>query len=426
MKKRILTLLLALVFVSCSFASLVQAQNQDQDSDQDSRQVYINPHLSITPGDGVKLSEIYDGGEVVLDQEDFVHKEDYEKYLKVLGLPVPSEESSDTYDIDPAKASNVTATGLYKASLGSKNNAIQSFYINGSDIYICQNYNNVTYNGTTYSGNCVLLSRCTLSGNTFTRVDDMLLRGVGHGQTLDMYTYGGVTYLLISCGSYQYTTDSGATAYWSTQIGRIQYSANTVVSNSNIKRLIDLNYSNDTNTSFSGVKRVDAALSSDKTKLLIWKRNQNDENQFSVYDFSVINQQLSSAPGYTVSFQNNTTLQNACSATVTNPSYMPGSVQGVELSNASGGVHAMYVSSGNEAKSQNLRIVKFHSTGNYVDHVNIQDTGVWTLYGLSSSYNAVAEIEGIKISGNDLQFVLVNTGNKSQQVIAYIPKSSLN
>ncbi|MBR3581532.1 MAG: hypothetical protein IKO54_03715 [Lachnospiraceae bacterium] len=377
-------------------------------------------------GNGVSLSEIYDGTEIVFDQDDFKSLDAYNKYLEKKGQS-DIEESYSEDNISGEKTGDVTANALYKASLGTKNNAIQSFYINGSEIYICQNYNNITYNGVAYSGNNVLLSRCIISGNTFSRVDDMLLTDVGHGQTLDMYTYGNNNYFLISCGGYQTTTPDGNLVYWSTQIGRIQYSANTVINNSNIKRLVDLNYANMNNTSFGAVKRVDAALSSDKTKLLIWKRSQSNVDEFSVYDFSVINTELSGLNNTnTLSFQANTTLQNACTSTVTQPSNMPSSVQGVELSNAGGGIHSIYVSSGNEKKGIPLKIFRFNTNGNYKNQATIIDTGVWSLYNASPSLDVLAEIECIKISGNNLQFVLRNTDNSSQQVIAYIAKSYLS
>ena len=343
------------------------------------------------------------------------------EYLEANGMQDKGIQNIAYQDTMAARI-NVGATALYKASLGTWTHAIQSFYINGSEIYICQNYDGITFNGQTYTGNCVLLSRCVLSGNTFSIVDSMLLRNVGHGQTLDMYTYGGTTYFLISCGAAK--ADNGDTI-WSTQIGRITYQANTVLDNSSIKRLTYLNYSNKNNTSFGATRRVDAALSSDKTKLLIWKRSQSGSNQFSVYDFAAINQQLSASSGNTVSFQNNATLKNACKFTINNPTNMPTSVQGVELSNLADGIHSIYVASGNEAKGQALTITRFNTNGNFKKQVTIVDTGVWGIYNRGEYSNALAEIEGVKIAGESLQFVLRDTDNKNRQVIAYIDKSLL-
>lgn len=204
----------------------------------------------------------------------------------------------------------------------------------------------------------------------------MLLTNVGHGQTLDMYTYGGKPYFLISCGGQPATR---ATDVWSTQIGRITYNAGTVLDNSNIKRLTYLDYSHDGDKSFGVIKRVDAALSTDKKRLLIWKQNGDGDNQFSVYNFVAINQQLSSNSGTTVSFQNNGVLKYACQYVFDNPNEMPKSIQGLELSNVANNMHSVYISSGNESKEKNndLTITRFNTNGDFKKKVKISDKGVW-------------------------------------------------
>lgn len=47
------------------------------------------------------------------------------------------------------------------------------------------------------------------------------------------------------------------------------------------------------------------------------------------------------------------------------------------------------------------------------------------IYNRGEYSNALAEIEGVKIAGESLQFVLRDTDNKNRQVIAYIDKSLL-
>ena len=259
----------------------------------------------------------------------------------------------------------------------------------------------------------------------------MLLFDVGHGQSLDVYshTYNGQThtYLLISCGSYQ---PAGETYYWSTQIGRIEYSANSTLSNSSIKRLTYLNYSNSTGTSFGATKRVDFAVSTNNNYLLRWKRSQSDSNQFSGYSLNTINACFDTSGSNTISFLSNSQLLNACTFTFNNPSNMPTSVQGLELSNLASGLHSIYITSGNEAKStmnyKNL-IYRYNSAGTYKNSIQINDAGLWTDYGAGSSYNAVAEIEGCKISGDYLNYLIRDTNSSypNRQMVVKVNKSVL-
>ena len=95
------------------------------------------------------------------------------------------------------------------------------------------------------------------------------------------------------------------------------------------------------------------------------------------------------------------------------------------MSNLADGIHSIYVASGNEAKGQALTITRFNTNGNFKKQVTIVDTGVWGIYNRGEYSNALAEIEGVKIAGESLQFVLRDTDNKNRQVIAYIDKSLL-
>lgn len=373
---------------------------------------------------GIDLDEVYDGTEPVLYEDDFKTLEGYKEYLASKGISYEETIQQEEEYQTKAASSELTAKALYKAALGETNHAIQSYYISGSQIYICQHYEKYTFNKIRYTGNLILLSRCKLSNKTFTIQDSMLLTNVGHGQTLDMYTYGGKPYFLISCGGQPATR---ATDVWSTQIGRITYSAGTVLDNSNIKRLTYLDYSHNGDKSFGVIKRVDAALSTDKKRLLIWKQNLNGDNQFSVYNFVAINQQLSSNSSNTVSFQNNGVLKYACKYVFNDPVDMPGSIQGLELSNVANNMHSVYISSGNESKEKNkeLIITRFNTNGDFKKKVKISDKGVWGLYDGSTETDVEAEIEGLKIAGSNLQFVLRDPRNPDQQVIAYVSKSKL-
>ena len=169
--------------------------------------------------------------------------------------------------------------------------------------------------------------------------------------------------------------------------------------------------------------------------MLIWKygkklnslNQEEDIYQFSVYDFNVINQALSNAPNNTVSFFNNSTLTGACSGTFQNPSNLPSSFQGVEVSDTgSNNLRSIYIASGDESNGKSNKLYRYNTAGEYKNAKVIDDTGVWTYYG-SSSLNLSCEMESVRLNGNYLMFVLSDTaGNKYRQVIAKVAKSNLS
>lgn len=447
----------------------VSLENQDiNDEDFFNQEIKKAEEVGIVLGDGVRLDEVYDGvSEVVASREDFFTEERFKAYMEEKGLTYVESEfdeelskldnmfDSDIENSNGELRAGLTPTLVYSANFSGSNfcftneHAIQSFVIDESSgyIYIFQNYYSwyfmIDGQNTQVPGNYCLLSRCAIDSvnNTFSRTDAMLLKNIGHGQTIEKYQYGGNTYFLISCGSYQ---PSGSDKYWSVQIGRISYTGHTynqlkyesnVVNNSNITRLVDLKYSNNNGTNLSSLTRLDAALSSSGDSLLIWKygkklnslNQEEDIYQFSVYDFNVINQALSNAPNNTVSFFNNSTLTGACSGTFQNPSNLPSSFQGVEVSDTgSNNLRSIYIASGDESNGKSNKLYRYNTAGEYKNAKVIDDTGVWTYYG-SSSLNLSCEMESVRLNGNYLMFVLSDTaGNKYRQVIAKVAKSNLS
>ena len=86
--------------------------------------------------------------------------------------------------------------------------AIQGYAVDGDDIYIQQAYSENEFDEfddykTGRIENLVLISRCRYSAeyDAFKPVDHMVLRNVGHGQSMEAYSYNGKKYLMISCGS---------------------------------------------------------------------------------------------------------------------------------------------------------------------------------------------------------------------------------
>ena len=295
--------------------------------------------------------------------------------------------------------------------------AIQGYAVDGDDIYIQQAYSENEFDEfddykTGRIENLVLISRCRYSAeyDAFKPVDHMVLRNVGHGQSMEAYSYNGKKYLMISCGS---RTTTKSTLWWSTQIGRIEYKPGGFVNNSEIKRLTYLNYSNKKTKRFGTTMRVDAALTPDKKTLVIWKMNEK---------------------------------------------LAPKSFQGFAITNKSKGKYTLYISSGDERyyKTTGISIYKYEIKGGKIKRkaaVKLSAADVWSTFPSEDEEEKsgdeedseessdeeddytdeevntdddedqeviLAEVEALKIVGTDLQFVVRNTGNADQQLICSI------
>lgn len=199
----------------------------------------------------------------------------------------------------------------------------------------------------------------------------------------------------------------------------IAQKAGTQLENRNIKRFTYLAYANKSAESFGYLLRMDAALSSDKKTLLIWKRG-NGNQEFSGFDFDTFNAVLSASKSNTVSFKGNAKMKKACTFSFNDKNKklgIPTSVQGLEISDKSNGLHSIYICSGTENNiGGKLSISRFNSAG-------VKKSTICVSHKLGKNM----EIEGIHISGDNLQIGLCSTrsGEKSTQYIFAVPKSKL-
>ena len=337
--------------------------------------------------------------------------------------------------------------------------AIQGYAVDGTDIYIQQAYSENEFDEfddykTGRVENLVLISRCQYSAeyDAYKPVDHMVLRNVGHGQSMEVYNYNGKKYLMISCGS---KGTSNSTLWWSTQIGRIEYKPGAFVNNSDIKRLTYLNYSNKKTKRFGTTVRVDATLTPDKNTLVIWKMNEKGQSEYSGYKFSVVNKELDKAKNNEVNVKENKKIKKALVFSTNAVKLAPRSFQGLAVTNKSNGKYTLYISSGDERyyKKTGISIHKYEIKGKKIKHkgsVKLNADDVWnafppdtdedespdaeeseessdeeTDYTEEDVYTdeeeeqdvVLAEVEAIKIVGSDLQFVVRNTGNADQQLI---------
>lgn len=367
--------------------------------------------------------------------------------------------------------SEVIVEGGYKFLL-YYNHAIQSHVVDGNDIYIQQAYNENEFDEfedykTGGMENLILISRCQYSAeyDAYKPVDHMVLRDVGHGQTLQVYRYNGKKYLMISCGGKE---SSRKFLWWSTQIGRVEYKPGAFLDNSEIKRLTYLNYSNKKTKRFGTTMRVDATLTPDKKMLVIWKMNEKGQSEYVGYKMSAVNKELDKAKNNTVNIKENKKLKKAAVFSTKAHKLSVRSFQGFAVSNRTKGKYFIYISSGNErlSKERGISIYKYEVKGSkikYSKRIRLSAKDVWSSFPpdteeendadvTASSKNGaeagvedggyedddyddegyytededdevLVEIEDIKIVGSELHFVLRNTGDADQQLICTISQN---
>ena len=356
-------------------------------------------------------------------------------------------------NVRAADLKDVVVEGGYRFLL-YYTNAIQGYAVDGDEIYIQQAYSENLFDEfddykTGRIENLALISRCRYSDeyDAYQPVDHMLLRGVGHGQTLEVYKHKGKKYLLVSCGS---RPTSKKTLWWSTQIGRIEYKPGAVMNNSQIKKLTYLNYSNKKSKRFGTTMRVDASLTPDKKTLVIWKLNEHDESEYTAYKFSEVNKAFDKVKGKDVNVKDNKIIKKAVMFSTKLYKLKARSIQGFALSKKINGKYNLFVSSGDESvyKMSGITIYKYEIKGKkirYKSSVRLNADYVWSSFPpdddddesdeeedyTDDDYTdedededaALAEIEDLKIEGGDLQFVVRNIRDSNQQLICTIPQS---
>ena len=360
-------------------------------------------------------------------------------------------------NVRAADLKDVVVEGGYRFLL-YYTNAIQGYAVDGDEIYIQQAYSENLFDEfddykTGRIENLALISRCRYSDeyDAYQPVDHMLLRGVGHGQTLEVYKHKGKKYLLVSCGS---RPTSKKTLWWSTQIGRIEYKPGAVMNNSQIKKLTYLNYSNKKSKRFGTTMRVDASLTPDKKTLVIWKLNEHDKSEYTAYKFSEVNKAFDKVKGKDVNVKDNKIIKKAVMFSTKLYKLKARSIQGFALSKKINGKYNLFVSSGDESvyKMSGITIYKYEIKGKkirYKSSVRLNADYVWSSFppdddddeseGISDEEEdytdddytdedededaALAEIEDLKIEGGDLQFVVRNIRDSNQQLICTIPQS---
>ncbi|MDD4371583.1 MAG: helveticin J family class III bacteriocin [Anaerostipes sp.] len=337
----------------------------------------------------------------VFEKDDFDTPEEYAKYLEE-----HPEEQIQTYAATANKNVNASAKLHYKINMQnfSVKTAIQRAYIGSTYVYITQRKNEDTY-----------ITRCTINGNELKKKDGMHLTNFAHSQTLEWFEHNGKDYFWVGCKPNVNWPDID----WATQVGRIQYTAGTTISNyTKICRLSHLSYANKAGSSFGAIKRSDSALSSDRAKMLLWVEDNTGEVQYSYYNMSKINAALDkveSASSKSVEMDSSA-IKSACYGSFrqskSNKVAPNGSNQGVEFTDAD----SVYIIGG---KSDDKPIIS-------------KLTGSGSSYKYSTQCTVTntalikdAEPEGIQLKGDYIYFGISKPSCKAtEQYIYRIPKSA--
>ncbi|MCQ2491875.1 MAG: class III bacteriocin [Lachnospiraceae bacterium] len=334
----------------------------------------------------------------LLDRDDFENEDDYWDYIEEHPEADEGLSRNDSImDADGATPIESNATFRYKFSGLPSNYPVQKVYVGSTYIYALQRC------GNTQSKNPDdTLARCEINGETATCIDYMTLYNFGHGQTLDWMEHNGNAYFIVGCKS---NTENDSR--WSLQVGRVQYDAGGSVSYTDIPRLSNINRANSTGTAYGDTKRVDAALSSDKSKLIIRMKNTVNEIQYTVYNMNTLNSLFDSKERQSAKYVEctNSTVKGACLAffrqTTSSTKVQPNnSFQGIEL--ADGG--SIYISGGNPGEPP--RIAKMTGSGssyNYTYRMTIKHA-----YFNNNSEKGT-EIEGLQLKGDYVYFSVHDT-----------------
>ena len=339
-----------------------------------------------------------------------------------------SKKSKKTNKKNLKKSTSVLDISLkaelkYEINLENFKHAVQAYVIRGNDLFITQTYKKVDDKkpilkrlGHGFKNqNVVVLSKYTLKDGAYEYVSSMYLINAGHGQTLE---YLGDDYFLIECGYY---FDKQTGNEWSNQIGRIKYQNDTILYNKDIKHFSYLSYMGE-RMKGDVIKRVSAGLSSDGSKLIVWKRTVSNREDYIVYSMSMINALWNQTKSNDISCKDNAFKKMQASDKnykICKDVNVPKSIQGIEISNDDKGISSIYFSSGDEDEGRKLRIYRFNTNGKKKCRRSIDYSSIWP-----KANDRKVEIEGIRICGDTLQFVLKDLKTK-KHVIAFVYKKDL-
>ena len=340
------------------------------------------------------------------EEPEFYEKYDYTRNESVKSIKV--DDGGDT--VIRYSTSNINGDNLkyeYKIinisgiTLGEEvyEPAIQKSYLGDNYLFYIQRLENILY-----------ISRVELpkDGNVIdaSNASRMILNNFGHSQVLEYFSHKGKSYFWIGCKG------SDEDYNWSTQLARVEFVPGKIVDYKSCERLSSISYANELGTSIGPIRRVEAALSTDKKYLLIWARTyQIDDEEvrsyyktrFSIYDAKVVNDALDENVDTKYLPCTDDKIKSAC---ISSFEYVPGDLseddlrygsnQGLEINNAK---QILLVSeSRSKGQSQGKYIYKINSTGTILSRTSIN--------GYMMGTGSVTEMEGLQIKKYKTYFAL--------------------
>lgn len=355
------------------------------------------------------------GNDTWIDVDDFDSIEEYMLYLEE--HPEVARPSIDEIEANANYNITVNANLQYIVKNGTNCNlqitAIQKTYKDGNYLYVLQRIPN----SSTTCGPNMQLTRCTISGNVATAQDCMTLVDFGHSQTLELldYTINSYPRFIIACNK---NSQAQHSSYWSTEVGRITYTPSGSAYLNTTPRLVDIQYANIDHSPYGNAWRVDAGLSSDKLKLVIWMKNSGGNIQYSVYNMTTLKALLDAAESnatYTLSCSSSAVINaflGSCQQ-IGSDAFLPNdSFQGVELSNSL----TMFINGGKNNQVPKVAYISGGIISNYVYYC----TWVFnaTLVGNVNNVNVLAEYANAEIESpqliGDTLYVSIYRRNQSQ------------
>lgn len=295
----------------------------------------------------------------------------------------------------------------FRLILKDKVHAIQTFYVGADYIYTLQRRRNQS-DGELRD---LAFSRLKIkkdrhghpTGKAKQLEPSMILVGFGHSQILQYFTHGPNQqpyFWVATRGAQTNATNQDLEiqdlTYWPTQLARVQYVSGKTLNYTEATRLIGLKYANQAGKSIGNILRVEGALSSDQSKLLVITVNTDKPRKasFMAYDNERLNMALDKVAGTSKPYLTcnsaeikDTSVGGFMSPRVYRLSYF-GSIQGVELAD-NDDVYFL----GSSADNDGLMLSKMNWDSNTATH-QILDNPDWV--------SGKTEGEGIQLLGDDV------------------------
>ena len=294
----------------------------------------------------------------------------------------------------------------------------------------------------------VVISKCIIDKNNKINlkecVSQMHLTGFDHGQSLEMFSYGGNEYLMVTAGKLPKHSMGNKVAFIQYKKGKFEYKDFESEQRLNAKVLCKAGYANKQKKREGLPKQVEVALSEDKSTLLVWtqvahKKSEGRKIQLTCYDLKKVMKQLinvekkvtkknkkkkKNKDNVRLSFQNidskaciTTALQTDKYKNIVKPY---NSIQSIDLANGSSGKYKVYICGGNDKKQRKLSIATMRlskgkditKNSKYLCRQNVKLD--------KSIFDDIKEMEGMHYRGN-LRFVIAPaTGSKIGKSTQYL------